>query len=486
MFSVFIIFFVISGIILNHRELLSGIDVNRKSLPTSYHYWAWNTAAVKGSINLNKDEKLIYGNIGLYKTDSLYSDFEYFGNGLPEGADAKKVQALFKSKKGHLLAGTYFGLYKYSFKNNKWEKIQLPIHEKRIVDFTEKGDSIYILSRSYLIKTKNFKNFEVEELPHPENYNNKVGLFKTLWVIHSGEIYGEAGRIVVDIIGLIMAFLTISGFIIFLNKIVLKKNNLKQKRKSRKKRTNRFMLKWHNKIGWTTAILLIITASTGMFLRPPFLIPIANTEVGKIPFTKLDTDNAWFDKLRRIYYDKEIDRFIISTSTAFYYSDDNFKSELKKFRVQPPASVMGVTVLKKKAKNTYLIGSFEGLFLWNPESGMIFDYVKKRQYIPPKSKGRPLGDHLVSGYISDYKNSEVFFDYNFGAYNLSGGENFTPMSKEIRDNRMSLWNLALEVHTGRYFQFLFKDFYILIVPLTALALIFIVASGFIIWYKKFR
>lgn len=94
------------------------------------------------------------------------------------------------------MAGTLFGLYKYSFQKKKWNKINLPIHEKRIVRYNPKNDTIILLSRSYLLKTTNISDFEIITLQSPENYDNKVGLFKTLWVIHSGgEIYGSRKNI---------------------------------------------------------------------------------------------------------------------------------------------------------------------------------------------------------------------------------------------------------------------------------------------------
>ncbi len=62
-FTLFIILFAVSGIILNHRKLLSGIDVNRKLLPDEYAYKNWNNAAVKSTLKLSNDSILIYGNI---------------------------------------------------------------------------------------------------------------------------------------------------------------------------------------------------------------------------------------------------------------------------------------------------------------------------------------------------------------------------------------------------------------------------------------
>jgi len=355
------------------------------------------------------------------------------------------------------------------------------------VDLLEKADTLYILTRSHLLLTKDYKNFITKELPQPEGYDNKIGLFKTLWVIHSGEIYGSFGKIFVDIMGLIFIFLTITGLILFINGIRIKKRFKKKISIKKLKKINFWNIRWHNKIGWITLIFLFITTLTGMFLRPPFLIAIAETKVSKIPGTELNSSNPWFDKLRRIMYDEEEARFIIATLDGMYYSEDNFTSNLKKFVTQPPASVMGVTVFRKQRKGSYLVGSFEGLFEWSPAKGEVFDYIKKEPFVPKKVAGPPIGDYLITGFSNDFCGEEIAFDYNLGAININRGADFSKMPSEVKHAyRMSLWNLALEVHTGRIFQSVMGIFYILIVPLTGLILLFILVSGFIVWWKLHR
>jgi hypothetical protein len=105
-----------------------------------------------------------------------------------------------------------------------------------------------------------------------------------------------------------------------------------------------------------------------MFLRPPLLAFIGNSRVGKIPLTVLAGPNPWYDQLRRLCYDEERNRFIVACFRGFYYSDEHFSSDLRKYRHQPPASIMGVNVLKITDSDNFLVGSFEGLFLWNPET----------------------------------------------------------------------------------------------------------------------
>jgi hypothetical protein len=485
-FAYIILSFVFSGIILNHRNALSGIDVNRKLLPKEYRYHNWNNAAVKSTLKISSDSILVYGNIGIWLADSSYTDFKNFSTGFPKGIDNRKVFQMLRITGNTILAGTFSGLYVYNLREKEWALVGLPVKEKNVVDILQKQDTIFILTRSFLLKTTDLNNFNIFQLPPPENYDNKAGLFKTLWVIHSGEIYGKAGKLIVDFAGLVFAFLTITGFIVFVNKIILKKNNKPAETKTKLKSSNRWNIKWHNKLGWITIIILIINTTAGMFLRPPLLAFIGNAKVRKIPHTELATPNPWFDLLRRIYYDKDINRFIVSTMEGFYYSDDNFKSELKEFNFQPPVSVMGVTVFEKIDVDTYLVGSFEGLFTWNSKTGEVTDYIKKQPYTRPSRNNRPIGDYLVSGFTRDYKNQEYFFDYNMGATNITGPESFAVLpQKIIRDTPISLWSTALEIHTGRIYHSLIGDFYVLIVPLTGLVVLFILVSGFIVWLTPF-
>jgi hypothetical protein len=56
----------------------------------------------------------------------------------------------------------------------------------------------------------------------------------------------------------------------------------------------------------------------------------------------------------------------------------------------------------------------------------------------------------------------------------------------IRESNISLWNLCLEIHTGRIYENLTGGFYILIVPLTGIAGVTVVFSGYMLWRRKYR
>ncbi len=481
-----LLLFATSGIVLNHRELFSSIDVSRKYLPENYRFKNWNLASVKKSTIVGKDSFLVYGNIGIWLSDKNFTKFKNFNQGLPKGADNKKTSSICKTKKGELFAGTLFGLYHRNKPKQQWEKVSLPLHNEHIVDIIEKNDTLLVLSRSFLLSSTDGENFSKHQLPHSKEQSNKVSLFKTLWTIHSGEIFGTSGKIVVDIIAVIFIFLCITGLILFINSYRIKNKKKRHKKYTRLRKVNRWNLNWHNKIGWITLILLTITTLTGIFLRPPFLIAIASSEVNKIPFTTLDNDNHWFDKLRMIHYNEDKKIYIVGTNSDIYYTNDIFKTPLKSFNQNVPVSVMGINVFEQKNADEFLIGSFEGLFLWNSQTGKITDYITKQPYKKPERKGPPVGNYLVSGYIADFKGNECFFEYSKGLCSMNGTPLKKQMPEKIRTQPISLWNLMLEIHTGRIFQSVLSIFYILIVPLTGLLTLFVLISGFIVWFKHYH
>ena len=481
--SLFFLVFALSGIVLNHRTQLSSVDVSRNLMPEEYQYKNWNNASVRSAITIAPDSILVYGNMGIWLSGADLSQFSDFSKGFPTGIDNKKICKIFKDSQNRIFAGSLFGLYQLDLSKQTWNKVDLPeVHNPRIVDIIEKENELWFLTRSEIIKTTDLINFTIFILPEPLVYDNKIGLFKTLWLIHSGEIYGLFGKILVDIVGLIFIFLTLTGLFFFFNKSRLKRNKIKNPQAI--KARNRWYLKWHNKLGWTSIVFLIITTTTGMFLRPPLLIPIANAKVSKIPFTLVDTPNPWFDQLRRIYFDEAQNRVIVATIEGVFYSDDNFSTPLKAFSSQPPISVMGVNAFESVGQNRFLVGSFEGLFLWDTELGAIYNYIEKKPYVKPERKGPPIGKFMIAGYFMNDKGQELVFDFNQGLLNT----NLLPKMTEqiIETSPISLWNVAVEYHTGRIYKPFFGSMYILVVPLVGLMGLFIIISGFIVWWKKYR
>lgn len=483
--SLFFFFFALSGIILNHRSLFSDFSVSRDLLSTSYKYYNWNNTAIRNGLSINEDSTLFYGNIGCWLRTNDSDNFLDFNQGFPRGIDNRKITKLFKTSQNRIFAGTLFGIYER--KNNNWSKIHLSTDHQRITDIIEHQDTLWILTRGELclLPLRQSSEIEIEDLPTSDDFDHKESLFKTLWVIHSGEILGLTGKLLVDVIGLLFLFLSITGIAWFISPGLIKRAKKRLQPMTRKQKIFRFSVKWHKRLGIYVVFFLLITTLTGMFLRPPLLIAIARSKVPKIPGSVLDSPNTWFDKLRAIRYNDHHNVFLVSTSNGFYALTHD-RQRMIPIPQQPPVSVMGINIFKRTTPTSYLIGSFNGIYQWDPFQLSVRNYMTGESYRPSHAPTRPIGDYMAAGYFIDGQN-EYYFDYNHGVVQLNGTESFPDMPENIlEESPISLWNLMLEVHTARIFQDLIGPFYILIIPLTGLATVLLLLSGVWIWWKRLR
>jgi len=486
-FSVFFLLWAVSGIILNHRKLFSDLDIGRKYLPEEYRYVNWNNAAVKSSTEIGRDSILLYGNIGAWLTNKDFTQFSDFNHGFPDGIDNRKIFAIIKTGRGNLYAGTLFGLYHYDWPGNSWQKLPLDIHPERITSLLEHEGRLMVLTRSEILECMDDPDDlrpERTVLLPPDGHDNRESLFRTFWVIHSGELYGIAGRLIIDALGIVLIILTITGLIHYIAPYILRRRKKRQLSTVSVSKTKRISIKWHKKLGIWIALLLLINVVTGMFLRPPLLITIGNSKVAKIPYSMLDSGNAWADKLRDLRFDPNLNGFLLSTSEGFYLTDKEFSSEPYPIPNQPPVSVMGINTFVNKGDGTYLIGSFSGLYAWNPLNLYAENYITGSQPGPLNTNSRPISDHMVSGYLRLQDGREYYFDYNLGATPVLHRSPFRDMPEIILENSpMSLWNLALEFHTARILKVIMGDFYILVIPLMGLFGTLILISGIVVWWK---
>jgi len=484
----FAIVFAFSGIIMNHRQLFSFVDVSRKWVPSNYTYNNWNLAAVRGSVVTDSSTNLMFGNIGIWKTGDDYKTFEDFNQGFPAGIDNRKIYAVVQLQ-NTLFAGTQMGLYKRE-PNKIWVKIDLKV-EDRIADLSLKGDTLLVLTRQFLMKSVNGNDFQIVQLPAPVGYIHKTGLFETFWQLHSGELLGLPGKLIVDLLGLVTILLSVTGLIHFFFPKIISRRKKKAKVVISLVSLKKKNLRWHNVVGYIFAMFLIINTFSGMHLRPPLLIAIANKQVGIIPGTHLDNPNPWFDKLRRVIWDETSKKYIFSTSDGFYFAEESLTKTLQPAFPQPPVSVMGCNVLKPVEEKIYLVGSFSGMFLWNIETGAVADFFTQQPYVTPEGTQSPIGTNMAAGLVEG-KESAFWFDYNLGAQRVAFQKGmpylkFSEMPEEIRKaSLISLWNVALELHTGRIFEKWIGPFYILIVPLAGICILLVLISGFFLWWKVFR
>ena len=548
--SVFMLVFCVSGIILNHREAFSGCEVSRKWLPASYHIKNFNNGVVKGTVVKNSgslaisegfsDSILVYGCAGVFLTDYQLSTWQDFNAGLPKSIDERNVRHLVQARDGSLWCAALRDVYRYDENAQQWKKVELPGNEERIMDVALGKNSIQVvaLTRSRMFEiTPIASNIDVSEspsslassakggvsekspdifekksggfsekvgtflgkyrveakiIPAPKNYEPKTTLFKLVWHLHSGEFFGLPGKLVVDAIALVLIVLSITGILLFILPYGIRRAK-KLAAKARMKRLGKqfaWNMKWHNKIGYVTIVLTLWIAITGMCLRPPLMVPLV---LSKLPQAVGEDGNVWQDKLRAIRWDAVQGDWLVSTSEGFLRVDEDFSQAPKMLPDDecPKLSPMGVTVWESDGKGGWIVGSFRGIYRWNPvnHKSQILDYFTNEPCV--ETSMIPISDNLICGYSEDLFDREpMVFDFAKGVEDAKGQvinilDEKDAMSDLICETApMSLWNVALELHVGRCYSPFLDPLSDLFVFLSGLLITLVLLSGYIISHRR--
>ena len=548
--SVFMLVFCVSGIILNHREAFSGCEVSRKWLPASYHIKNFNNGVVKGTVVKNSgslaisegfsDSILVYGCAGVFLADYQLSTWQDFNAGLPKSIDERNVRHLVQARDGSLWCAALRDVYRYDENAQQWKKVELPGNEERIMDVALGKNSIQVvaLTRSRIFEiTPIASNIDVSEspsslassakggvsekspdifekksggfsekvgtflgkyrveakiIPAPKNYEPKTTLFKLVWHLHSGEFFGLPGKLVVDAIALVLIVLSITGILLFILPYGIRRAK-KLAAKARMKRLGKqfaWNMKWHNKIGYVTIVLTLWIAITGMCLRPPLMVPLV---LSKLPQAVGEDGNVWQDKLRAIRWDAVQGDWLVSTSEGFLRVDEDFSQAPKMLPDDecPKLSPMGVTVWESDGKGGWIVGSFRGIYRWNPvnHKSQILDYFTNEPCV--ETSMIPISDNLICGYSEDLFDREpMVFDFAKGVEDAKGQvinilDEKDAMSDLICETApMSLWNVALELHVGRCYSPFLGPLSDLFVFLSGLLITLVLLSGYIISHRR--
>ncbi len=424
--SVIMMMFCVSGILLNHRQLIKDVNVSRTYLPSRYEYHNWNGGLLRGTLACG-DTVLLYGSGGIWQTTTTASSFSDFNQGLPQGADYRQIRNLVQTRQGDLVAVSPFGLYRRKG-HAAWCKMDVaPDNGDRWTDVAVFGDTLVALSRSAAyVALPPYTSFRCISLQAPAGHDARPTAFRTVWLLHSGQLFGTAGQLVADAVAVVLALLCVSGLVFW----------LRPKHRALLQTT----LRLHDVLGRRTIVLTLLIALTGWCLRPPVMIALVTAKLPSLPGTTLDSDNPWNDKLRAIRHDDTTADWLLSTSDGFF-SLDLTRSTTKAIAAAPPVSVMGINVLQKNSEGKWLCGSFSGLYVWDRQQGTATDYFTGEP--APKKVGAPFGKKAIAGISQDFKAPVVAEYYE--------GTNFAPQPASMNRLPMSLWNVALEVHSGRLF-----------------------------------
>lgn len=553
--SVFMLVFCVSGIILNHRTLFSGCEVSRSLLPSSYHIKNFNNGIIKGTVRISgadsasiheKENVLAYGCGGVWLTDTKMSVWRDFNNGLPESIDERNIRNVVRAKDGSLWCAALHDVYRYDGWNGKkveqWQKVNLAGNDERIMDVTLNRDStkvvaltrskIYEIPVGYPLMTSQsqhssslqsqsssvlsqsgseFQSTSVQSriISAPKGYEPKTTLFKIVWHLHSGELFGLPGKLVVDAIAVVLIVLSLTGIVLFILPYRIRRwknmknaagaaalNDTMQRAKERMLRLGKQMVwnqKWHNKIGYLTIVLTLWIAITGMCLRPPLMVPLV---LNHVPEKVGEDGNVWQDKLRAIRWDEAHGCWLVSTSDGFLLVDEACKQAPVLLAADecPKLSPMGVTVFERDGKGGWIVGSFRGMYRWQPMSSgyQVIDYFTNKPSI--ETSMIPISDDLICGYSEDFFDGKpLVFDFAKGVEDSKGlsmsgyATEIAPivsMPEMLSKVKMSLWNVALELHVGRCYAPFLGPLSNLFVFVSGLLITLVLLSGYIILRRR--
>lgn len=487
--SLFVIVFALSGIFLNHRAALSTLDLQRSSLPQHYSYSNWNNASIKGSHKLSPDSILLFGGSGIWLSDSTMSRFSDFTAGVRKGADNRNCTNIVTTNSGEHFALTTFDLYWLEKSTNSWKNItkQLGTNE-RLADVAVRGDSLVVITRSNVYTAlPPYSHFTQQEIAAPEGYKREISLYRLIWTLHSGEAFGMAGRVVVDLVGVVAIILSLTGIVVILFPSLIKRSSRRRKRLAQFRVGN---LKWHNKAGAWFFVLSLVVVLTGLFLRPPSMILVIRGKVPPIWGTVQSSDNPWFEKLRTIRYDNHQDDWLLYTSEGLYKLKE-LDSQPQLVEQSPPISVMGVSVLEQLSDDEWAVGSFSGFYRWNRTTNRATDIMDSSTlYLNGEPTGDIITDHYkgimgnidVAGY-SNHFDKELIFSYSAGALSVDSGTPIAEMPQELKEGTMSLWHLSLEAHTGRIYTFMVRGVLgeSIFITISGVLILLIYISGYVVY-----
>ncbi len=491
----FFMWMSVSGIVLNHPEVVANLSVPHWLIPPAYKIKNWNRSSLIGLVYDKQDPATfyVYGKKGVWKTLDSGKTFVPMQKGFPESRYYLKTNHLFFWEGDHpfLLAATDGGLYQAFLKDEIWHKVTLPFEHEAIKKILLAQNKLLVFSESHVFQTV----FPAEDLQFTTVpirravKQDRVTLVKLFFDLHDGRVFGLPGRLLMDLVGLILFFMSFSGFYIWFNPWRWRRKRQKSIQMIGRSKIKfvRSLVHDHLTVGIYVALFFLILGGTAFFMRPPFLAFIADGSVPKHYYPGKLSDNPWEKKIQNALYDAKRRQLIIAADDGIWQGSAQFDQPFKKVHYHVPIFVMGPTVFECR-NGQYLIGSFNGLFRYDPDKDSATN-VMSGKTVTTFSNIRP-GQWMVTGYFTLPSGETYITTHDRGIIALNQemkGDYFPVPATMNRNFTLSLWNYMFELHNGRIFQDLIGNLYLLIPPLGAFIFVIITLTGIFDWfYIKLR
>lgn len=480
----------VSGVMLNHPELIVNASVPQWLVPKHYHPDNWNRRAMKGIVypDKSRDTLIAYGYQGIYRSTDRGRSFSPLMEGdFPTASRKKRTNHLFFDREFQLLlAATNDGLLRYDDEQSAWQKVDLPGRTMPIVKILRAEDSLVVIAKSCLYVSPLSSNLRFEKrVPQRTTEEEYISMIRVFLELHDGSIWGLPGKLLWDVTGIIMLFLCISALYVWYYPKKWKRRYKKKKRTApqAEKKKRHFFFRYHNTLGWYASAILVVIVFTGTFLRPPLMLMIADGKLLKNHYPAIHDSNPWKNKIRNALYDS-VDKKIVMDCSDGIWSGSLKSNSFDKADMPFQIFAMGATVFDEEQPGTWLIGSFGGLERFIPDKNEVISVVESKA---PARTNRPART-MVNGYIVAPDGTEYISSHYKGICDKQGNkitEAFIMPDEIKKQYRMPLWNFLFELHNGRIFKGLLGRFYILVIPIGGIFGLLILLSGiFDYWYLK--
>lgn len=474
----------LSGIALNHPQIIKQFSLKNRIMPANYQYLKWNRMSWRDATFSHGHNNTLYvgGKEGVWRSVNQGKNFTSLKDGFPTTAYEKDTFCLLSAdsnEKEILFAGTRSGLFYWG--NSHWQRVTHPVlGSQPVLDLVLAENQILAFTDSAAFTTdSNSFPPKFTKLALPRKHQAApMPLFRWLRKVHDDSIFGFKGRLFVDLIGLTLVFLSLSGLIIWYVRFI-KKRGRKTMFAGRIFAIN---YRWHLKLGIISALFIAITALSGAFAHPPLLLTIARVKTPTNFLPKIDSDNPWHEQIQRAAYLKSRKRLIIATKQGLFSGPIDGSREFYRLPDTLPIHGMGALVFESLDDSRMVIGSFSGLYLWDTADQIVMELKVKAKPGTP-DWGRPI---MACGVLIENGEPIQAIDYESGLKALKLRPQTTPAMPDIlrSQSRISLWHALFELHNGRIFEEYIGPLYWLITPAGGIVFCLILVSGSLLWLRR--
>ncbi len=480
-----------TGILVNHPSWIRALSVPQWLTPEQYQLRGWDRGALVELLFAPDDPTTAYaaGSEGVWKTRDGGRTFQPLDRGFPSSAADQQTNALLLSER--LFAGTEAGLFVYDSEAQRWSPVPLgdTSHPVRTLLAVDEGMLVFTDSHVYTCPRDapgepRCRLVPARRVPR-EGEAKRASLVLFFFDLHSGALWGLPGKLLFDVVGVITVLLSFSAFYLW---YYPRKRRRERARRRRTKRSAvahgsfRLLFHYHLKIGiWVSPILLLM-AGTGLFMRPPMLIALAQGAIPAALYPGLPPADSWEERIHRATFDPVRDRILLEAKDGFWSGPADFSAPFEPVEIPLPIHVMGSNLLRSQGEGGIVAGSFSGIFHLDPDDGRVTDLVTGQE--AGEVSTMRLAEHMVTGYFKTPAGEEFMTTFRGGLLALGDaapGGRFA-MPDAMRDRyRMPLWNYMFELHNARFFRDWIGEWYLLIPPVGSLLFLMLTVTGAYDW-----